>query len=73
MLRNITLSAEKDLIQKAREKAKKTQTTLNAQFRQWLENYINMEKNADNYDDLMDELNYFKPTGKYTREEMNER
>jgi hypothetical protein len=44
MLKNITLSADEKLIQKARKKAKQEHTTLNAQFRQWLENYISIGK-----------------------------
>jgi hypothetical protein len=36
MLKNITLSADEELIRKAREKAQKEHTTLNASFRQWL-------------------------------------
>ncbi|MBN2286125.1 MAG: hypothetical protein JXI43_06735 [Tissierellales bacterium] len=41
MLKNITLSAEAKLIKKAREKASREHTTLNATFRQWLSQYIN--------------------------------
>ncbi len=73
MLRNITLSADEYLIQKARKKAQKAQTTLNAQFRQWLENYINIESNAGGYEDLMNQLSYTKPTDRYSREDLNER
>ena len=34
MLKNITLSAEEEIIRKAREKAQHEHTTLNATFRQ---------------------------------------
>jgi hypothetical protein len=39
MLKNITFSAEKDLIEKAREKARSEKTTLNVAFRRWLKQY----------------------------------
>lgn len=72
MLKNITLSADEHLIFKARKKAKSEHTTLNARFRQWLENYT--RSGADNgYKNLMDELRYAKPTGRYSRDELNER
>ncbi len=72
MLKNITLSADAHLLVRARKKAQSEHTTLNARFRQWLENYT--RSGADNgYKKLMDELNYAKPTGRYSRDEMNER
>lgn len=39
LVKNITFSAEEDLIRKARERAAAKQTTLNDEFRKWLENY----------------------------------
>lgn len=38
-MKNITLSADADLIEQARERARREHTTLNAQFRLWLEEY----------------------------------
>jgi len=73
MLKNITLSADETLIRKAREKAKQEHTTLNSQFRQWLEGYINIGTNSNDYENLMDQLNYAKPERHYTRDELNER
>lgn len=40
MLKNITLSADAEIIAKARLKARMEHTTLNVQFRQWLEQYV---------------------------------
>jgi len=40
MLQNITLSAEKELIQRARQRAEAENTTLNAEFRRWLAQYV---------------------------------
>jgi hypothetical protein len=37
MLKNITLRAEENLIRRARERAAAENTTLNAEFRRWLE------------------------------------
>ena len=38
-MKNITLSADADLIEAARQRAAAERTTLNARFRQWLEDY----------------------------------
>jgi hypothetical protein len=73
MLKNITLSADEKLIRKARKRAKTEHSTLNAQFRQWLENYTSIGTNSNEYEDLMEQLSYAKPIGRYTRGEMNER
>ncbi len=73
MLKNITLSAEAKLIKKAREKARRERTTLNASFRQWLKQYTNSSFKPGDYDLLMQSLKYVKTGKKYTRDEMNER
>ncbi len=73
MLKNITLSADEKLIHKARKKAKQEHTTLNSQFRQWLEKYTSIGSNSNDYENLMEQLSYAKPTRRYTRDEMNER
>ncbi|MCI5136231.1 MAG: hypothetical protein D3920_14450 [Candidatus Electrothrix sp. AW2] len=72
MLKNITLSADERLIFKARKKAQSEHTTLNARFRQWLDRYTasNIDKE---YSSLMDQLSYAKPSGRYSRDELNER
>jgi len=73
MLKNITLSAEKELIQQAREKAQREHTTLNAQFRFWLKRYVDHKQIVAEYTDLMNELRYVSPGRKFNRNEMNER
>ena len=73
MLKNITLSAEEKLIKKARTKANREGTTLNASFRQWLKQFVNSSLKTDDYDQLMNSLNYVKAGKKFSREEMNER
>lgn len=73
MLKNITLSADEELIKKAREKAQREFTTLNASFRQWLKQYTNSAFKAKDYELLMQSLKYVKTGKKFTRDEMNER
>jgi hypothetical protein len=72
MLKNITLSADEHLLAKARKKAQAEHVTLNARFRQWLENYT--RSSTDNgYKNLMEQLSYAKPAERYTRDDLNER
>lgn len=73
MIKNITLSAEEKLIKKAREKAKKENTSLNAKFRKWLEEYTETKDRLKTFDRLMKKMSYADSGGKFTREEMNER
>jgi len=73
MLKNVTLSAEKDLIEQARRRAEAKNTTLNAEFRRWLEQYIASPQTSADLETLMDQLNYARPGKTFTRDEMNER
>lgn len=73
MLQNITLSAKKELIELARQRAQALNTTLNAEFRRWLAEYAVDTAEEIDLAGLMDRLNYAKPGGTFTREEMNER
>ncbi|MBN1999549.1 hypothetical protein JW935_18490 [candidate division KSB1 bacterium] len=73
MLKNITLSADKELIEKARQKAQNNRTTLNATFRQWLRQYVTVHQNDKDYENLMNSLKYAQPGKKFTRDELNER
>jgi hypothetical protein len=72
MLKNITLSAEEELISKAREKARLEHQSLNQLFRKWLENFTGNEKQGEEYLRLMQEIDYAEARG-FTREELNER
>lgn len=74
-MKNITLSADEKLIEAARERARSEQTTLNAEFRRWLQTYSARDDKVRAYDALMQELGERVDTGgrKFTREEMNER
>ena len=72
---NITFSADPALIEAAREKARAERTTLDAEFRRWLEDYSRTGDRVAKRDALMKRLREKVNTGgrKLTRDEMNER
>jgi len=75
-VRKITLSADEKLIDAAREKARRRRTTLNAEFRAWLEQYApsrHGERRIEDYRRLMEELAEVSSGGRSSREEMNDR
>ena len=73
-MKNITLSAEENLIEAARERARADNTTLNEQFRRWLAEYAHTRERMQRYDDVMATLRGRLKVGrKLTRDEMNER
>jgi hypothetical protein len=73
MLKNITLSAQENLILKARERAATENSTLNTEFRRWLEKYALSLKSSDQLTDLMARFDYVQPGQKFSRDELNER
>lgn len=73
MLKNITFSAEEDLIRRARERAASERTTLNDEFRRWLEKYAERPVSAEAFSELMDRFAYVRPGRSFHRAEMNER
>ena len=74
-MKNITLSADEKLIEAARERARAENTTLNEQFRRWLELYAQRKERAQEAMSVLEELRGRVHSGgrKFTREEMNER
>ena len=73
-MKNITLSADENLIEAARRRAVAEHTTLNEQFRLWLKNYVRREQQAAEAMRVMRELQGKLRIGrKLTRDEMNER
>jgi hypothetical protein len=72
-VKNITLSAEEHVIEQARLVAQGRRTTLNAAFRQWLEQYAMQAGEGAAVDALMRRLEHIRAFGPYTREEMNDR
>lgn len=73
-MKNITLSADEDLIESARSRARSEHTTLNSEFRRWLQSYVGQQQNADLASATLHELRGKVRIGrKLTRDEMNER
>lgn len=74
-MKNVTLSADENLIEAARRRAMAEHTTLNEQFRLWLKNYVGREQQAARAMQTIRELQGQLFTGgrKFTRDEMNER
>ena len=74
-MKNITLSADDSLIEAARQRATAEGTTLNAQFRRWLADYVGRKRQADAAMAIIRELRDTIDTSgpKPTRDEMNER
>lgn len=73
MKRNVTLSAEEDLIEAARRKAAAEHSTLNEQFRRWLVTYVGNRRRGRDYASLMQRLGSVDSGGAFTRDELNER
>ena len=73
VLKNITLSADEELIAQAREEAQKRGTTLNDQFRVWLAEFVEQERAARGYQQLMARLDHARPGRRFSREDLNER
>lgn len=73
MKKNITFSADENIIKKARQRAKKQNTTLNNEFRNWLKRYTMEKSNSDNYTLIMERLDYVQAGRHFSREELNER
>jgi hypothetical protein len=75
MLRNITLSADEQLIARARDKAGAAQTTLNVEFRKWLESYVTAQDDTavSKFRSVMQQLGSVEAGRSFTRDEMNER
>jgi len=73
MLRNITFSAEEQLLEAARRKAASERRSLNEAFREWLDRYVERDDAAERFDHIMNRLRYVRSGRKFTRTEMNER
>ena len=74
-MKNITMSADENLIEAARTLARAEHTTLNEKFRSWLEAYVRRHERADVAMRLIEELRTEVRTGgrRFTRDELNER
>jgi hypothetical protein len=72
-VRNITFTADENLIERARLVALGQGGTLNVAFRQWLAEYSAGSGDAQGFDSLMQRLTYVSAGRQFTRDEMNER
>jgi predicted transcriptional regulator len=72
-MKNITLSADEDLIEKARSLARAQRKTLNQAFREWLAQFTATEGDAQSFDELMKNLHNVEAGKRFSREELNER
>lgn len=73
MNKNITFSAEEDLIIRAREKARSQKTTLNEVFRRWLKQYAEKGRLSEEINMVMESMDYAYSGKKFSREDLNER
>lgn len=72
-MKNITFTADESLIQKAREKAKRENTSLNKRFREWLERYTSRGEREEEIKDILSRFDYAKSGKSFSRDELNER
>jgi predicted transcriptional regulator len=71
-MKNVTFSADEDLIEKARLIARSQRRTLNTVFRDWLAEFTASQGEAEGYDALMNNLRSVDAGGHFTRDELNE-
>ena len=72
-MKNITLSADENLIEQARECARLQKSTLNSLFRQWLAELVKQKESENRLKSLELRIGYARSGGKFSREEMNVR
>lgn len=74
MTRNVTFSVDEQLLEAAREAAKAEGSSLNEQFRLWLERYVR-QRQADRALAVMERIASYAASGgeKFSRDELNAR
>jgi Family of unknown function (DUF6364) len=72
-MKNITLSADEQLIEQARLLAQSQHKTLNAMFREWLQQLTSQNGTTQEYDALMKRLKHVQAGCRFSRDEMNDR
>jgi predicted transcriptional regulator len=72
-MKKITLSADEDLIERARLIAQAQRRTLNAAFREWLTQFTATPRDVQSYDALMQRLRHIDAGRHLSRDELNER
>jgi len=71
-MKNITFSADEDLIEQARLIARSQRQTLNSAFRNWLVQYTAQGGSGSEVNSLMKRLRHVEAGRHFTRDEMNE-
>ncbi|MGA3264637.1 MAG: hypothetical protein ABSC47_11405 [Terracidiphilus sp.] len=72
-MKNITLSADEDLIERARLIAREQRRTLNEAFRDWLAQFAQSAGDAQGFDALMKRMRHVDAGRRFSRDEFNER
>lgn len=72
-MKNVTFSADEELIEKARLLARQRKATLNALFREWLSNFVEQQDAEERLADLENRIGYARAGRSFSREEMNAR
>jgi hypothetical protein len=74
-MRNVTFSADERIIEAARARARAERSTLNEQFRRWLETYAMREDRTRDAMHVIADLRSTVRTGgrRFSRDELNER
>ena len=72
-MKNITFSAEENLIERARDIARARRTPLNQLFREWLADLAGSKDRERAVQQLLSRLDYVQSSGPFTRDQMNER
>jgi len=75
VVKNVTFSADERLIEAARDRARSEHTTLNEEFRRWLEAYARREERSEAAMRVIADLRTRVRTGgrRFTRDGMHER
>ena len=71
--KNITLSADEELIKEARQRAQEMGTTLNEAFRDWLCQFTRPAVSRGAYQEVMHSLRHIRAGRTFSRDELNER
>ena len=72
-VKNITLSADEHVIERARSLARAQHKTLNTMFREWLHQLTTQHGETQSYEALMQRLSHIRAGRRFSRDEMNER
>ena len=72
-MKNVTMSVDERVLERARELARQRSTTLNQMFRDWLTELTAGRPRKDRYEELMRRLGRARSGGAQTRDDMNAR